>query len=41
MFIDDLINFAKQFDHDSNAHDNDIIDSEEEEETGVALNGLL
>ena len=41
LFIADLINFAKEFDLDSSSIDNDIIDSEEEESSGVALNGLL
>ena len=41
MFIADLINFAKEFDLDSTSIDNDIIDSEDEESTGVELNGLL
>ena len=41
MFIADLINFAKEFDLDSGTFENDIIDSEDEESSGVALNGLL
>ena len=41
MFIADLINFAKEFDLDSGSFENDIIDSEDEESSGVALNGLL
>jgi len=41
LFIADLINFAKEFDLDSGSFENDIIDSEDEESSGVALNGLL
>ena len=41
LFLHELITFAKEFDMDSNSNDNDIIDSEDEEAIGVALNGLL
>ena len=41
LFLHELITFANEFDMDSNSNDNDIIDSEDEEATGVALNGLL